>query len=177
MRIEALLLAALLPLAVGCAGSSPGARAQEAATALNLDSRFGRIELAVEKVAPTSREMFLSHRQGWGNKVRVVDSELAGIKMPKDDEAEVFVRVAWQRADEGDLHVTRVRQKWKDMRGDWKLVTEEHLDGEVGLLGEAVQRAPVERKNAQFPTIRIGAQNAPAAPPPVTTTGAEVDGD
>src|SRR5262245_56353844 len=169
MRIEALLLAALLPLAAGCgAPVTAAARAQEAANALNLDARFGRMELAVEKVAPQGRDMFLSHRQGWGSKVRVVDSELAGLKVDKDkeDEAEVCVRVAWQRVDEGDLHVTKVKQKWKDFRGDWKLVGEERLDGEVGLLGEPVQRAPVERKNAQFPTIRIGAQNTPASPPP-----------
>jgi hypothetical protein len=159
-RIEVLLLAALLPLAaLGCPAQTGPARAQEAATAMNLDSRFGRMEIAAEKVAPVMRDKWASHRQGWGSKLRIVDTELAGLKMLKDDEAVFFVRVAWQRADEGDLRVTRVKQKWKDFRGSWQLIEEDRLDGDVGLLGEQVERVQVERKSAQFPTIRIGAGN------------------
>jgi hypothetical protein len=175
VRVETLLLAALLPLAAGCpAPVTGGARCQEAARDMNLDAQFGRMELAAEKVAPQGREAFVSHRAGWGGKVRIVDSELAGLKLNKDeDEAEITVRVAWQRVDEGDLQTTRVRQKWKDFRGDWKLVDEDRFDGAIGLLGEPVVRRPVERKNAQFPTIHIGAQNAPASPPPSSPNGAE----
>jgi hypothetical protein len=160
-RIEVMLLAALLPLAtLGCPTQTGPARAQEAATAMNLDSRFGRMELASEKVAPRARDQWMAHRAGWHGKVRIVDTELAGLKMDKDDEATLFVKVAWQRADEGDLRLTRLKQKWKDFRGSWQLVGEERLDGDVGLIGEVVER-PAEsgerKKAAQFPTIRIGA--------------------
>jgi hypothetical protein len=159
-RIEVMLLAALLPLAaLGCPTQTGPARAQEAANAMNMDSRFGRMELASEKVASQAKDQWMAHRAGWHGKVRIVDTELAGLKMDKEDEATFFVRVAWQRADEGDLRVTRLKQKWKDFRGSWQLVSEERLDGDVGLLGEVVER-PQEtepKPKKQFPTIRIGA--------------------
>ena len=46
------LLSGLVLLAIGCAGQSRPARMQEAATEVNLNARFGRMELASEHVAP-----------------------------------------------------------------------------------------------------------------------------
>jgi hypothetical protein len=136
---------------------------QEAAIDLNINARFGRMELASERVAPKGREDFFGHRQGWGGRVRIADTEVAGMKMMNgDSDAEVTVRVAWFRPDEGELHVTTLRQKWHDFTGDWKVVGETRTDGDVGLIGERVMAAPDaprERTNAHFPTVRIG--NAP----------------
>ena len=74
-----------------------------------------------------------------------------------DEQAEVFVKVAWFRPEENEVRVTTIVQKWKDDRGSWLLVGEERLDGDVGLLGEERPIAPAAvRRNAQFPTIRIG---------------------
>lgn len=46
------LLSGLVLLAIGCAGQSRPARMQEAATEVNLNARFGCMELASEHVAP-----------------------------------------------------------------------------------------------------------------------------
>ena len=145
--------------ACGTIGASPGARAQEAVNETNLNARFGRMEMAAEHVHSKAREAFFDKRKGWGGKVRVVDYEVAGMKMNKDEsEADVFVKVAWFRVDEGDLRNTTLKQKWHDYHTDWKLTDESRADGDVGLLGENVERvaAPDGPRNAQFPTIRLG---------------------
>lgn len=171
MRPHAIAVLVSLSSAVllGCpVGHQSGpARAQEAATELNVNTRFGRMELAAERVAPAAREAFLARRRAWGGNVRVADYELAGFKMKGDSDAEMFVKVAWYRLDQGDLRVTTLRQKWHDFRGDWRLVDESRADGDVGLIGEpappAGPRGTAAPRNAQFPTIRLGQPNA--APP------------
>lgn len=151
---------------LGCPHQSPPARAQEAATELNVNTRFGRMELAAERVAPAAREAFLARRKSWGGNVRVADYELASFRMKGETDAEMVVKVAWYRIDEGDLHITMLKQKWHDFRGDWRLVDEQRAEGDVGLIGEPVPAAEPARtgsKNAQFPTIRLG-QQGPDAP-------------
>ena len=139
---------------------------QEAAQELNVNARFGRMEMAAEHVAPTAKEQFFERRKAWGNRVRVADYEVAGMRLSKGQEdAEMYVKIAWYRVDEGDLHQTTVRQKWHDFKGAWKLVEETRIDGDVGLLGEAIVPVapPTGPRHAQFPTIRLG---EPSAPPP-----------
>lgn len=158
--------AAALVLALGvggCLGQSRPARAQEAASEMNLNMRFGRVELATEKVAESNREKFLASRKQWGQDVRIADTELAGLKIVGESGAEVIVKVSWYRVDVGDLHQTTLKQTWKDFKGEWKLVSEERSDGDAGLLGEApakgdasAKAAPPKPRNAQFPTIRLG---------------------
>jgi hypothetical protein len=93
--------------------------------------------------------------------VRVADYEMLGLRMKGESDAEVFVKIAWYRIDEGDLRVTTIKQKWHDFKGGFKLVDESREGGDLGLLGEHVAAPPpAPKKNAQFPTIRLG-----AAPP------------
>jgi hypothetical protein len=175
---------------VGCGlvGQSKPAMAQEAALELNLNARFGRMELAAERVSPKARDQFFDRRRAWGGSVRIADYDMTGLKMKGEDDAETFVKIAWYRANEGDLRVTTLKQKWhSDAKGDWKLTEEQRLDGDLGLLGEppvpvtAVTEAP---KRSQFPTIYLGGGGAdapapataqapvqPAAPPPPASIG------
>lgn len=169
MRMRLCLVLASTALLFGCplAGQSKPARAQEAAQELNLNARFGRMELAAEHVSPKARATFFDRRKTWGGTVRIADWELAGLRL-EGEEAETTVRIAWYRANEGDLKVTTLKQKWHDFKGDWKLTDEMRIDGEVGLLGEApppsTDQAP---KRTQFPTIRLGgAATPPSGDPP-----------
>lgn len=135
--------------------SSP-ARAQEAAHELNLNTRFGRMELAMEHVAAKERDEFGRRHRAWGSAVRIADTELAGMRLKNEKDAEVTVRVAWYAPTQQELKVTTIRQAWKNHDGDWLLVGEERIDGDVGLLGEPVVAAPpTRRENLQFPTIRL----------------------
>ena len=168
MRVlSAALIAFALPsFLLGCAHQSPPARAQEAATELNVNTRFGRMELAAERVAPAAREAFLARRRAWGGNVRVADYEMASFRMKGEADAETVVKVAWYRIDEGDLHVTMLKQNWHDFRGEWRLVNEQRAEGAIGLIGEPVTAEPARpssKKAAHFPTIRLGEGSEPAA--------------
>lgn len=166
MRVLVAVAAALVLTGCPVNHQSPPARAQEAALECNLNTRFGRMELAAERVAPDARVPFFERRRAWGGRIRVADYEMMGVRMKGDSDAEVFVRFAWYRVDEGDLRVTTVKQKWHDFKGSFQLVDEQREGGDLGLLGEHVPAPPpAPKKNAQFPTIRLG-QGKPEAPAP-----------
>jgi hypothetical protein len=149
------LLAGVLVACVAPPGAM--ARAQEAAQELNLDARFGRTELAMDRVAPAARDEFAVHHRAWGTSVRVADVELVGMRAKGQRSVEAIVRVAWYRPDQQELRVTTLKQGWRDKDG-WQLVAEQRLEGDVGLLGEPVvyETPREEAAPAQFPTIRLG---------------------
>ncbi len=153
------MLVALLATAAACAPPGSLASAQEAAQELNLNARFGRTEIAMDRVALDARDEFSAHHQGWGTTVRVADVELAGMQMHTEHDVDVLVHVSWYRPEEQELRNTTLKQAWRDQKG-WQLVAEKRVDGDVGLLGEPVVfEAPAEvRAPAQFPTVRLGAQ-------------------
>lgn len=150
--IAALMLFALF----GCLGQTPSAKMQETARDMNMNARFGRMELVVEQVDPTYRAEFVRRHKTWGSRVRVADAELVGMRYG-EKESESMVSVSWYDVTEQELRGTTVRQKWKNHKGDWLLLTEERVDGDLGLFGEPVIKPePKPRETAQFPTIRIG---------------------
>jgi hypothetical protein len=132
------------------------AKAQEAAQDFNADTRYGRNEVAIERVAPSARNSFLSHHHAWGSKVQIADVELEGLHPKGDHDAEVTVRVGWYRPEEQDLRSTTLKQTWHDQNG-WKLTSEERIEGDIGLLGEVVvfQAPPEPKSTPQFPTVRL----------------------
>lgn len=183
MRRSHALAFALAVSLTGCAlaGQSKPARAQETALEMNMNARFGRMEIAVEHVAPQNRESFMTKRRAWGSSIRIADYDMTGLAMKGEDDCETTVRVAWYRAAENDLRTTTIKQKWHEYKGDWKLTDETRLEGEAGLLGEPAP-APVPgqatasaaARRAQFPTVvlgtgqsgNLGVSEVPAAPPP-----------
>jgi len=175
MRMRFVLATAAVTLsmfALGCplGGQSKPARAQEAALELNMNARFGRMEIAAERVAPKARDAFFDRRKGWGGTIRVADYDLTGLRMQGEDDAETFVKVAWYRANQPDLRVTTLKQKWHDFKGDWKLTEEQRVDGDLGLLGEAAAPAAAPAtgepatapRRQQFPTVYLGSGNGPS---------------
>lgn len=144
-----------------CSGAPIGpAKAQEVAHDFNLNTRFGRMELAAESIDPKVRETVLHSRRKWGGEIRLADMELAGMRTldKSGDDVDVSVRIAWYRPNEGELKNTMVTQRWHGTKGDYKLVEEKRVDGDVGLLGEStVSQAPSveEAPPAHFPTVRL----------------------
>jgi len=181
MRMRPLGAVVLALSLSGCAlaGQSKGARMQDAAQELNLNTRFGRMELAAEHVSEKARAKFFDSRKAWGGAIRVADYELAGLSMKGEGEAETLVKIAWYRANEGDLKVTTLKQKWRDFKGDWKLTEEARIDGEHGLLGDqapasAADPGQAAPRRTQFPTIRLGSGAALGeAPPPLSPPRSE----
>lgn len=176
-------LALTIPL-VACVASAHGpAKAQETATDMNVHARFGRMELAAEMVAPKARKEFSEHRKGWGGRVRIADTEMAGLRMLDEDTAEITVKVAWYDMTHQELHVTTLKQKWHSFKGDWKLTGEAPVDGDQGLIGDpspVATRAETgdspKPRNARFPSVHLGAGPEPKpepVPEPAATAATE----
>jgi hypothetical protein len=163
MRVSAFIALASLGVVFSGCGLLPNREsgAQEAASDMNMNARFGRSQLVMQHIAEKERAEFdRTHRQ-WGGEIRVTDAEITGLHLEADGEARVTVRAAWFRLSEGELRTTVLRQKWKQIKGSWLLVAEERVEGDVGLLGEPIVQAPgapemVQGPAAQFPTVRLG---------------------
>lgn len=149
------------PLALAltaCMGAmTPAQKLDDAVKETNDAARFGRTDLAVERVAPTARTAFVKRHRLWGGDVRVVDVEYAGIEKMTPTEAVILVGFGWFRPSEGMLRTTVVRQTWKNDKGSgpWFLMDEERVNGDLGLLGETVTVVSPEKKNAHFETTVI----------------------
>lgn len=153
------LLASFSLVAIGCMMPPQGAAlVQQTAQQFNFDTRFGRMEMAVEQIAPKYSSDFAKKHRFWGSSIHVTDAETTGMKMKGPQDADVGVRIGWYRIDEGDLHTTLVKQHWHLYPSGWLLDAEDRTDGDIGALGENVKivapDGPV--RSAQFPTIRLG---------------------
>lgn len=152
---------ALAPFALvftACMGAmTPAQKLDDAVKETNDAARFGRTDLAVERVVPTMRSAFIKRHRFWGADVRIVDVEYAGVEKMSEREAVILVGFGWFRPAEGMLRTTTVRQTWKNDRGagPWFLFDEEHVSGDLGLLGEAVTVMHPEKKNEHFETTVI----------------------
>ena len=153
----AIAMAALLVLAdLGCMGQTKMAKLQDAASDYNMATRFGRLDVATELVAPAELDAFARRHAAWGGAVRISDVEYGGIRLVDDNTAVVTVTVGWQRPDEPILRVTQLAQEWKHGHGGWKLTNEVRYAGDVGLLGEpAEQQRPQVMHSAHYPSITI----------------------
>lgn len=151
---------ALLTLAAcGALPTSGIANAQQTAQQFNLDARFGRNEYVLDQVAPESRDEYALHHRAWGTSVRVADVELGTLRPRGNKDVDVLVHVAWFRPEQQELRSTTLKQSWHTKGVDsWQLVSESRVDGDYGLLGEAVVFAPstTPEAPAQFPIIRLG---------------------
>ncbi|GAC1351554.1 MAG: hypothetical protein NVS3B20_03320 [Polyangiales bacterium] len=154
-----LALAFGVPVYGGCLSAmTPRGKLDDAVQEVNMAARFGRNDIASERVAVSGRAGYVKRHRLWGNDVRIVDMELSALEKSSQTEAVVLVGFSWFRPNEGTLRATMVRQTWKtaDGTGPWFLVDEERASGDVGLLGEptVVVLAP-PKSNAQFETTVI----------------------
>lgn len=142
MRPSGPLLAAVtLFTLAACGAPSKAQRVQEAAYDLNMGLRFGRMDVALERVAQTERRNFVERHRAWNGQIRIVDVELSGMDL-RDNDAEVYLVVAWQRLDGTVMRSTVVKQKFKDSRSSgWVLVGEEAVQGDQGLFARGAAEA------------------------------------
>lgn len=156
-----LLALCAVPMIACITPPTPLMKAQETTQDFNLDMRYGRTESAIEHVAPAARDDFTAHHRAWGTGVRIAELEVGGMKPKGDKDVDLTVHVSWYRPEQQDLQSTTVKQHWHD-DGGWQLTSEERVDGDPGLLGDAVIfEHPAEGPPAaQFPTVRLsGGEN------------------
>lgn len=124
----------------------------DAARDMNVATRFGRMDVAIEHTAADHRSEFMRKRADWGKEIRILDVEITKLELKDEDRAEVFVDVGWVRMSEGLLRSTRVKQDWENGENDWQLAAEERLSGDLGLLGEpVVVLRPEVPRDVHFP--------------------------
>jgi hypothetical protein len=129
-------LTALSAALTGCITppASPSQRLAESANDMNTATRFGRMDIAMDFVATAAQGDFKSRHMAWGRDVWIVDLELLDVRIDGRDEASVHLTVAWQRPDETTLRVTQLKQRWRDDRAGWRMMSEERSSGDTGLL-------------------------------------------
>lgn len=132
---------------------SPRAKLDDAVQEMNMAARFGRTDVAMERVSAGTRDDFIKRHKLWGSELRVVDVEFGGLEKMAESEASVMVNFSWFRPRDGVLRMTTVRQTWVNDHGTgpWHLSAEERASGDVGLLGEPpVVVVKPEKKDARF---------------------------
>lgn len=143
---------------VACGPLSPAASPHEAVQELNHHVRFGRTGPIADFVAPKERGPFEQRRRAWGRDLQIVDDELVALVRKGTDRCEATVRVSWYRPQEGELHVTDLRQNWEQRADRWVLVGEVRAGGAEGLFGDGAPFAPAREppRDVHRPTVRIG---------------------
>jgi hypothetical protein len=153
-RVPLRAYAPLVALSLGACMMPPPAseKATDAARELNLEARFGSVDVAAGLAANGARDEFIRRRATWGRDIRIVDVELGGLSMPDSSHAVFQVDYAWMRMDEDGLRSTRVSQKWSSSGGAWALDSEKRVAGDVGLFGEEVDVLRPPQHDTQFAT-------------------------
>ena len=141
------LALALLGL-TGCfAPTSSTQKLADSAYDMNNATRFGRMDVALEHVAPKSREQFQKEHAGWMRSARIVDIDFNGIQVKNNGDGEVVVTLTWQRADEATTRTTSLVQRWTETRNIWTMLSEE-AKGDEGLLAETPKGATATTPDA-----------------------------
>jgi len=141
MRICALFIASASAL-VGCLPPvSPSQLLADSAYDMNVATRFGRMDVALDFVGDDARSAFTREHADWGRDLRVVDVELLNLDMGAKDQASVVLSVLWQRLDEAQTRTTQLTQSWQDGRGGWRMTSEKRSGGDLGLLGDRTKPA------------------------------------
>ncbi|HEU4582530.1 MAG TPA: hypothetical protein VFS67_29940 [Polyangiaceae bacterium] len=156
MRISSLWLVA--GVLCGCMPmGAPAQQINDVARDVNVATRFGRMDVAMEHTSQSHRGEFMRTRADWGKDIRVLDVELSKLELQKPDSAEVLVDVSWMRMNEGVLRSTRVKQHWVNNGDDWQIDAEERSSGDIGLLGEnVVVLRPDAPRDVHFPVKTLG---------------------
>lgn len=130
----------LLVLLAGCLSdpNSASDRLGDAVYGLVNEVRWGRADLASDRVDPQFRARFVAAHQGWGERVTVADCDVENLEMQRDERrATAVLAVSWYRSDAMDLRLTRVRQEWRQVNRTYVLARERVVSGDASLLASA----------------------------------------
>lgn len=138
-RASVAALALALPIAfVACLGRSQMTqeRLRDSVVGYNDELRFGRMDLAVQRVAPPLRAAFVGGHYRWGREITIADAELVNVEAVGEDydRAVSFVTFRWYATGSTIVRETLVRQEWVKDHSTYALVAEAVIDGDPILL-------------------------------------------
>ncbi len=142
------LLAVALP-AGGCGlmqGLRPETRLTDQVNMLNDEARWGRVDLAAMRCAPTYRVAFVRSHRSWGRSLAIGDVDITNIAMQQGG-AQSLVTYAWIDQRTQELRTTTVRQTWVGGTDGFALAGEDVVNGDDGLFIE-VEGGPQRLPNA-----------------------------
>ena len=113
--------------------------------------RWSRLDQAVGRMVPDSRQRFLDRHAALAEELDITDYDVTRIDVERET-ATVTVEVSWSLKRRGLLERTIVVEDWKRQRGDWVLVKESRLRGAPLTLFD--ERAPPV---ATAPNVLAGA--------------------
>lgn len=117
---------------------APTAHFTDAVNDLNDDLRWGRIGLAVSRVAPAYQSDFVEARQGWANRLQVAEVEIMQARLDENDSEKgtSLVMYSWYGLNDMTVHSSTIKQTWT-YDGRYQLSAEEIIDGDQTLLSES----------------------------------------
>jgi hypothetical protein len=146
--LPVLLACVLLP---GCLfqNLSPTTQLSERVYALNEEARWGRMDLAAQRVMPRYRQRFLDSRRAWGREIAIADVEVSALVLAEDSEsATSAVEINWYDQRTMVLRSTLLRQRWAKTDAGFFLEEEDVTGGDEELL------EPGEEAEASAPSTR-----------------------
>ena len=132
-----LALALALSLVSGCfmQNQSAAARLGDSVYDLAEETRWGRTQLAAERVVPDYRHDFLASRRKWGRDYQIGDCDIHHMQLAEDsDSASVVVVFNWYDRRSMEVSETTVQQEWLREGRVFVLKSEEVLDGNPALI-------------------------------------------
>lgn len=149
---------------VACGATAPSTvRARDSIREFNTQTRFGRIELAAQNVAPEYQHAYAEHRRQWNALYHVTDVTLSELReVPGDPpRMDAVAQVAWYRSDVNEVDGTTVAQTWTARGGSYVLTEEHVLGGNPALFDPTpreILRPPAESK--QFKVLPLTGEPA-----------------
>ena len=140
MQLLRITLAALLCLSLGgCMAGNLSASESLRDSIVNLcdELRWSRIDLAIDRVAPSFRNDFSVMHAGWGRDVQIAETELLRVNMETEgDGASSMVSVRWYNMSSMTVHETMVEQTWLRAGRHFMLTDARVVDGDSRLFRE-----------------------------------------
>ena len=130
-------IAFALALLCGCMSNiNPRETLADSVHQVNYAARWGRVDVAVERVAPSYRTTFLRSRRPWGRDLQIADVELVDIHLVDGDNARAqsIVAVSWYDLRAMDLRTTTLEQAWRRTGQAYVLESEEIVEGDESLV-------------------------------------------
>ncbi len=134
----------ILPIATlllaGCMlqNVAPTERLGDAVNGITDETRWGRVDLAAQRVDPRFRAHFSASHTRWGRQIQIADAEVTQMTLADDGNSAVsVVAVSWYQLDAMDLRLSVVEQRWKRNGNEFVLSRERIVDGDNTLLAVA----------------------------------------
>jgi hypothetical protein len=127
-----LALALVLGALHGCfiQNVNAGELLRDSVEQVNEGTRWGRFDIAYERVDAEYRAEFGEKHRRWGQDIEIADYELLGARLSKDEQSAIStVAVSWYSYETMTLHRTTIRQRWRNTGEGFFVLAEERVTG------------------------------------------------